>query len=151
MLASEELEKQMSDLERNAWQAFRMIVEGFLGNHRRDDYAMVVSNLIESYKKLGCHMSLKLYFLHSHLDFFRDNLGNVSKEHGKRFHQDIQVMEKRYQGRWDEAMMGDYVWNLVQKCNITYKRKFIQMFIFNKCPYSAFLTCSYVIFFKFCV
>ena len=49
MLASEELEKKMSDLERNAWQAFRMIVEGFLGNHRRDDYAMVVSNLIESY------------------------------------------------------------------------------------------------------
>ena len=49
MLASEELEKKMSDLERNAWQAFRMIVEGFFGNHRRDDYAMVVSNLIESY------------------------------------------------------------------------------------------------------
>ena len=123
MLSSEELEKQMSDLERNAWQAFRMIVEGFLGNHRRDDYAMVVSNLIESYKKLGCRMSLKLHFLHSHLDFFRDNLGNVSKGHGERFHQDIQVMEKRYQGRWDEAMMGDYVWNLVRKCNITYKRK----------------------------
>ena len=122
MLASKELEKQMSDLERNAWQAFRMIVEGFLGNHRRDDYAMVVSNLMESYKKLGCP-PLKLHFLHSHLDFFRENLGNVSEEHGERFHQDIQVMEKRYQGRWDEAMMEDYVWNLVRKCNITYKRK----------------------------
>ena len=48
MLASEELEEKMSDLERNAWQAFRMIMEKFLGNHRRDDYAMVVSNLIES-------------------------------------------------------------------------------------------------------
>ena len=35
MLASEELEEQMSDLERNAWQAFRIIVEGFLGNHQR--------------------------------------------------------------------------------------------------------------------
>ena len=123
MLASEELEKQMSDLERNAWQAFRMIVEGFLGNHQRDDYAMVVSNLIESYKKLGCCMSLKLHFLHSHLDFFQENLENVSEEHGEKFHQDIQVMEKCYQGRWDEAMMGDYVWNLVWKCNITYKQK----------------------------
>ena len=76
-----------------------MIVEGFLGNHRRDDYAMVVSNLIESYKKLGCRMSLKLHFLHSHLDFFRDNLGNVSEEHSEKFHQDIQVMKKRYQGK----------------------------------------------------
>ena len=32
MLASEELEEQISDLVRNAWQAY-----GFLGNHRRDD------------------------------------------------------------------------------------------------------------------
>ena len=107
ILASEKLEEQMSNLERNTWQAFRMIVEGFLGNHRRDDCATVVSNLIESHEKLGCRMSLKLHFLHSHLDFFRDNLGNVSEEHGERFHQDVQVMEKRYQGRWSEAMMGD--------------------------------------------
>ena len=79
MLASEELEEQMSDLERNAWQAFRMIVEGFLGNHRRDDLAMVVPNLIESYEKLGCHMSSKLHFLHSHLDIFRGKLGECKR------------------------------------------------------------------------
>ena len=121
MLASEELEKKMSELERNVSQAFRMIVEGFLGNHRRDDYAVVVSNSIESYEKLGCRMFLKLQFLHSLLDFFRDNLGNVSEEQGERFHQDMQVMEKWYQGRWDEAMMGDYAWNLMRKCNTTYK------------------------------
>ena len=108
-LASEVLREQMSDFERNAWQAFRMIGEGFLENHGRDDYAMIVSNLIESYEKLGCRMSLKLHFLHSHLDFFWDNLGNVSEEHSERFHQDTQVMEKRHQGRWNEAMMGDYV------------------------------------------
>ena len=123
MLVSEELEEQMPDLQRNAWQSFRMIVEGFLGNHRRDDYAMVMSNFIESYENLGCHMSLKLHFLHSHLDFFRDNLGTVSEEHGERFHQDIQVMEKRYHGRWNEAMTGDYVWNLMWKSNTKYKRK----------------------------
>ena len=123
MLASEELKEIMSDWERNAWQAFRIIVEGFLGNHRTDDFAVVVSNLIESYKKLGCRMSLKLHFLLFHLDFFQDNLGNVGKEHGERFHQDIQVMEKRNQGRWDEAIRGDYVWNLVRKCNTTYKQK----------------------------
>ena len=115
MLASEELEGQMPDFERNGWQAFRMIVKGFLGKHRRDDYAMLVSNLIKGYEKLGCRMSLKLHFLHSHLDFFRDNLGNVSEEHSERFHQDIQVTEKRYQGRWDKAMMEDYAWNLMRK------------------------------------
>ena len=62
MLASEGLEEQMSDSERNAWQAFRMIVEGFLGNDRRDHYAMVVSNLIKSYEKLGCRMSISCIF-----------------------------------------------------------------------------------------
>lgn len=60
-------------------------------------------------------MSLKVHFLHSHLDFFRENLGEVSEEHGERFHQDIAKMEKRYQGRWDTAMMGDYIWSLVRK------------------------------------
>ena len=62
MLASEELDEQIFDLDRNARQAFRMIVEGFLGNHLKDDYAIVVLNLIESYEKLGCRISLKLHF-----------------------------------------------------------------------------------------
>ena len=67
-------------------------------------------------------MSLKLHFLDSHLDFFRDNLGDVSDEHGERFHQDIQVMEKRYQGRLDEFMMVDYIWSLVREDSTAYKR-----------------------------
>jgi len=45
-------------------------------------------------------MSLKIHFMVSHLDFFPANLGEVSDEHGERFHQDIMVMEKRYQGKW---------------------------------------------------
>ena len=83
-------------------------------------------------EKLGCGMFLKLHFLHSHLVFFRDNLGNVSEEHGERFHQDIQVMGKRYQGRWDKALMGDYVWNLVRNATPHTSEKVIQMSIFNK-------------------
>ena len=37
--------------------------------------------------------------------FFRPNLGHVSEEHGERFQQNIQAMEKIYQGRWGVAMM----------------------------------------------
>ena len=40
-------------------------------------------------------------------EIFKPNLGEVSEEHGARFHQDILTMEKRYQGRWDAVMMGD--------------------------------------------
>jgi len=31
----------------------------------------------------------EIHFLESHLDFFPENLGEVSDEHGKRFHQGI--------------------------------------------------------------
>ena len=123
MLQSQELEKRMSGLERIAWQAFRGVVTGFLGNKRNANYTELVDNLIHSYQRLGCRMSIKLHFLHSHLDFFRSNLGAVSEESGERFHQDILVMEKRYQGRWDEAMMGDYVWGLVRCDEVEHKRK----------------------------
>ena len=55
---------------------------------------------------MECRMSLKLYFLYSHLDFFQENLGAYRKEHGEIFHQAIQQIEKRYQGRWDSAMQS---------------------------------------------
>ena len=57
---------------------------------------------------MGCQMSLKIYFLHSHIDFFPANLGAVSDEHGERFHQQISIMENRYQGNFNPNMMGDY-------------------------------------------
>ena len=68
--------------------------------------------MLQAYQDLGCRMSVKIHFLHSHLDFFLDNLGDVSDEHGERFHQDISVIEKRYQGKPNERMMGDNCWYL---------------------------------------
>ena len=55
-------------------------------------------------------MSLKVHFLASHLHFFHENLGDVSDEHGERFHQDIAVIEKRYKGKWSVGMLADYCW-----------------------------------------
>ena len=43
-------------------------------------------------------MSIKVHFLHSHLDKFPENLGDVSEEQGESFHQYIKVMGERYQG-----------------------------------------------------
>jgi len=45
----------------------------------------LVNNLLQSYQKLDCNMSLKIRFLHSHLDFFPENYGAVSDEHGELF------------------------------------------------------------------
>ncbi|GBM80409.1 hypothetical protein AVEN_166261-1 [Araneus ventricosus] len=57
---------------------------------------------------MGCNMSLKIHFLHSHLDFFPENFGTVSDEHGERFHQDISNMGARYQGKRNPKMLADY-------------------------------------------
>jgi len=57
---------------------------------------------------MGCNMSMKIHFLESHLDFFLENLGEVSDEHGERFHQDILTMEKRYQSKWTSSMLADF-------------------------------------------
>ncbi|KAF2361910.1 hypothetical protein FHG87_007339, partial [Trinorchestia longiramus] len=54
--------------------------------------------MLQFCEDMGCRMSLKIHFLHSHLNFFPPNLGAVSNENGERFHQDITEMESNYQG-----------------------------------------------------
>ncbi|UYV83526.1 KCNK12 [Cordylochernes scorpioides] len=89
-------QNSLNEVEAAAWNSFINVCKNFLG----------------SVKALGCNMSLKIHFLHSHLDFFPDNLGAVSDEHGERFHQAISSMEKRYQGKWSPAMLADDCWAL---------------------------------------
>jgi len=72
---------------------------------------------------MGCKMSLKIRFLHSHLDFFPDNFGAVSDEQGERFHQDILKIEQRYKGRFGEYMMSDYCWFLQREDPSKHDRK----------------------------
>lgn len=114
----------MDDLEIAAWNAFKGVCHGLLGKHKEDNYAALVDDLIKTYHQLGCHMSLKLHFLHSHLSFFPENCGDVSDEHGERFHQDIATMENRYKGKWSPAMLADFCWTLQRdQPNATYKRR----------------------------
>ena len=72
-----------------------------------------MKELLQKLHDLGCNMSLKIHFLHSHLDFLPKNCGAVSIKHGERFHQDIAPMERRYQGSWDESMFADYYWTAI--------------------------------------
>ena len=57
-----------------------------------------MAEFVQSYKAMGFNMSSKVHLLDSLLDFFPENLGTESDEHGERFHQDISTMKKRYQG-----------------------------------------------------
>ena len=99
MLGSKKLEDHMAVLEKDAWKSFCNAAHGFLGRNKPHNYEDSLETLLQTYCKLGSRMSLKIHYLHSHLDFFRPNLTDVSEEYVERFHQNIQVMEKRYQGR----------------------------------------------------
>ena len=123
LLNDNNFELTMDSLQLAAWKAFSSICKDFLGNHRSLNYRDIVQELLQSYEALGCKMSLKVHFLMSHMDFFPDNMGSVSDEHGERFHQDISVMEKRYNGKWSAAMLADFCWMLQRDApNVAYKR-----------------------------
>ncbi|CAH2100954.1 unnamed protein product [Euphydryas editha] len=101
-----------------------MLVEIFLGNKKSENYEEIVNNLLKNFHDMGVNMSLKIHFLHSHLNFFPENLGSMSDEQGERFHQDLRTFEERHQGFWDENMLGDYCWSIIRETDSNnYKKK----------------------------
>jgi hypothetical protein len=63
-------------------------------------------------------MSLKMHFLHSHLDSFPINLGDITDEHGKGFIRTFLA--------WKITNSGNGIslcWQLKRKAPDTYKRK----------------------------
>ena len=115
--------EKLSAVERTAWKSFVSVVEGFLENHKADNFKNIVEELVDAYEKMGCRISLKLHVLHSHIDEFKDNMGDYSEKQGERFHQDVKSFEERYKGQYNESMTGDYIWNLVRENELMYNRQ----------------------------
>lgn len=114
---------KMTEHQKAAWLSFKKVAQNFLGNQKSEDYQNLVEEMLENYNRLGCLMSLKLHFLHSHLDYFPENLGDFSEEQGERFHQDMKEMERRYQGRWDVNMMADFCWMLKRETQLKSRKR----------------------------
>ena len=55
-------EDQLSEVEKSAWKSFI-----FLVNHKTEYYRDMVADLVQPYKAMWCHMSLKVHFVDSHL------------------------------------------------------------------------------------
>ena len=89
--------KLLNRMQKMAWNSFVAVVQGFLGNHKAENYAQLVQTLIKNYAKMGCRMSLKVHILDAHLDKFKENMGVYSEEQGEHFHQDLLDFEHRYQ------------------------------------------------------
>ena len=91
-LDNEDFEVTIDELEL-AWHAFKYVFKGFLEKHQEAQRDCILENIIKYYQNLGCNMSLKIHFLHSHLPFFPEDAGDISDEHRERFYQNIASME----------------------------------------------------------
>lgn len=105
-MEDKEFETTMTAKEKEAWDAFKEVVSKFLGNYKDPDYKTIVMNMLEKFQAMGCSMSVKIHFLHTHVDFSPEILGSVSEEQGEMFHQNIKDMERKYQARWDKHMLA---------------------------------------------
>ena len=84
LMQDKQFDEDLNENERNARLSFKRICKEFLGNYRAANCQEVVQYLLTSYKAMGCNISLKIHLLESHLDFFPENLGEVSDEHCER-------------------------------------------------------------------
>ncbi|CAH0547293.1 unnamed protein product [Brassicogethes aeneus] len=102
---------------------FVAVVDNFLGNKKADNYKEIVAEMISAFDDMKVHMSLKIHFLHAHLDYFPPNLGDFSDEHGERFHQDILTIEKRFKGKDVRHLLDEYCWSIVRDSEAIYNRQ----------------------------
>ena len=110
LMQNEGFGARLRPLELAAGNAMKSVVVNVLGSHRHKKYPDIIDSMLKANEQLDACMSWKMPFLRSHLAFFPSNLGEVSDEQEERFHQNISVIEGRYQGRYDANMMGDFCW-----------------------------------------
>ena len=53
LIKDEYFDKLLQGDEKVAWDSFKSVVKGFLGNRKAENYEELVSNLLQSYQKLG--------------------------------------------------------------------------------------------------
>ena len=69
-------------------------------------------------------MTLKIYFLESHLDDCSPNCGAFSDEDVERFHQLIKEFEKKIQDRYNSCFMAECIWSIIpEETDIDWSRK----------------------------
>ena len=81
-MKEKEFIKTMNQDEKEGWMAFSQVVSNFLGNTKSHDYIELVKHLLCAFQKLCCNVSVKVHFLHCHLNYFLENLGATSEEQG---------------------------------------------------------------------
>lgn len=112
LILDTDFDRTLSKKELRAWTAFKEVDSKFLGNEKSPNYENLIEELLKSFENINVNMSLKIHFLNSHLDFFPENLGAVSDQHGERFHQTFARIESFYKNKskYSSSMLADYIW-----------------------------------------
>lgn len=118
-------ENKLSNRHLKTWKSVKNVINNFLGNTKSENYVSLVEEMLENFKEMKVNMSLKIHIMHSHLNFFPENLGAVSDEHGERFHQEIAELEKRY-SKCSSNMLADYCWSVISENCTDHKKKAIR-------------------------
>ena len=84
------------DERATAWDSFKFVVKGFLGNRRAQNYEELVNKPFAELPEIRLQHVTKNTLPSFQFGFFPENCVVVSDEHGERFHQHISSMEKRY-------------------------------------------------------
>ena len=89
LLKNQLLNTKLTPNKLAAWNAFQLVVQNFLGKRKSTDYQEIVSKMLLAYKEMGARISLKMHFLHSHLESFPENNEDVNDKHGDILKKDI--------------------------------------------------------------
>lgn len=111
-MKSEKFTNVLTHNYRRAWDAIKAVIEGVLGKNRvqLDEMKRLVKTMLSYFHKINSSMTLKLHFMHHHLDEFLQQLPSESDEQGERFHQVTMPMEKRYKGKQLDALLAEVCW-----------------------------------------
>ena len=77
---------RMTVAERTAWCSYVLVIREFLGNTKASNYRNLMDVMLQNFQALDARMSIKLHHLFSHLNYFPENLGDVSEDKRERFH-----------------------------------------------------------------
>lgn len=75
----------------------------------RKIYVELLETPVKNDGTMSCRMFLQVHILDANRYKFKENMGTCSEKQGEHFHQDILDFERRYQGQYNENIMGDYI------------------------------------------
>ena len=55
----------MNEVERKAWTSFVAVIRNFLGKRKAENYVVLVNEMLNSFRSLGCNMSIKVHYLYN--------------------------------------------------------------------------------------